>query len=192
VKFKKGLFMNLKKFKYAVLGCVLINSRGFCQMSKMLGINGAAQAASVYNYGMGGCGLGSLLFEGPAEQNQRFFQAAASIINNYFFPQTFAISSGTSNCQEISHNQAALEQEVYVAVNKRHLEKETSQAAGPHLKALAQVLGCEDHVVQEFGAVSQKSYSQLFAADEPKSIAAGYRAVVLSSGSLSEACHRVL
>src|SRR4051812_6327755 len=80
---------------------------GFCLAPMSAGAEDAKEAArnpahkqslheqfTGQGYGLAGCGLGSVVF-GP---KPGMVQVAAATTNNYIVPQTFAISSATSNC----------------------------------------------------------------------------------------------
>lgn len=104
-------------------------------------------------YGMAGCGLGSVVFGDKPGMIQLF----ASTTNGYG-GQTFAISSGTSNCGESG---MAEETASYIQNNKIALENDLARGQGETLVGLAQVLQCE----KESFAVDLKSeYSKSFPA----------------------------
>src|SRR5262245_3666530 len=76
--------------------------------------------AQAQNYGMAGCGLGSLLF---GKDNTKLMQVLAGIINATGGSQTFGISSGTSNCVEGGVVKAEREQTAFAEVNFQDLKR---------------------------------------------------------------------
>lgn len=104
-------------------------------------------------YGLAGCGLGSIVFGAKPGM----VQIAAATTNNWIFPQTFAITSGTSNCDipEMGH-QAAL----FIEVNKETVRKEAARGQGETVSDLAQIFNCKDTAV--FGRKMQQNYENIF------------------------------
>lgn len=88
------------------------------------------------SYGVAGCGLGSIVFG----NKPGMIQVVAATLNNTGY-QTFAISSGTSNCGE-SGKKARAHQ--FIEVNKVALENDLSRGAGEAIIALSEVMGCKN------------------------------------------------
>src|SRR5262245_5106900 len=98
----------------------------------------SASAFAAAGYGEAGCGLGSLIFgtqKGPV-------QILAATTNGTVNNQSFAITSGTSNCDAKGWDFSKLEQEQFVANNFSGLAKEMASGEGEQLKALSGLLGC--------------------------------------------------
>lgn len=87
-------------------------------------------------YGMAGCGLGSVVFG----DKPGMIQVVAATINNYS-GQTFAISSGTSNCGASGKAARASQ---FIEVNKVALENDLSRGAGEAIVSLSEVMGCNN------------------------------------------------
>lgn len=102
-------------------------------------------------YGMAGCGLGSIVFG----QEKGMVQIFAATTNSYG-GQTFAISSGTSNCGESGRNQATHE---FIKVNKSNLEKDVVRGQGETLASLGQMLECTN---SNFPQAVKSNYSREF------------------------------
>lgn len=144
-----------------------------------------------YNYGMAGCGLGSLVVEGEERHNDKVMQIIASIVNNILFPQTSAITSGTSNCTDTPKSVARMEQEVFLSANINAMTKEAAQGDGQHLAAFAEVLGCGDaRSVSSFSELSQSRFDTLFADSNPTAVLERYLTEIRSSSQLSDSCSR--
>lgn len=103
-------------------------------------------------YGMGGCGPGSMVFG----DKKGMIQVLAAVTNNAYSVQTFAISSGTSNCGE-QPKQAKMDQ--FINVNKLSLEKDMARGQGESLTALGELMGCQN---QDFGISMRTQYKQKF------------------------------
>ena len=102
-------------------------------------------------YGTAGCGLGSIVFG----QKPGMIQVIAATTNSYGV-QTFAISSGTSNCGESGKSASTHE---FIKVNKMALEKEVVRGQGETLVSLGQILDCKS---ENFPSAMKKTYSQDF------------------------------
>ncbi len=107
-------------------------------------------------YGMGGCGLGSMLFE----KNTKVHQVLAATTNGTFGTTTFGITSGTSNCTGGGVARADKEREMFVEANFETLTTEMAQGKGETLAAFGSLLGCTDSA--KFGAFAQSNYAGTF------------------------------
>lgn len=139
--------------KVALLLCLSANcSLGFAQSrDQSPDRNPGRKSGSYQNYGMAGCGLGSLVFD----DRPGMVQILAGTLNT-LGGQTFAITSGTSNCGE-SGKLARVEQ--FIDINKLTLEKELSRGEGEALSSLAHLVGCND---KAFSSELSKNYTEKF------------------------------
>jgi hypothetical protein len=87
-------------------------------------------------YGTAGCGVGSIVFG----DKPGMIQIVAATINDYS-GQTFAISTGTSNCGESGKSARANQ---FIETNKVALENDLSRGAGESIVALSEVMGCKN------------------------------------------------
>ena len=113
------------------------------------------------SYGMGGCGLGSMIFE----SNTKGSQILAATTNGSFGTNTFGISSGTSNCTKGGVVAKNREQEAFVEVNMQSLEREAASGGGEYLAALGTLLGCDSGAQPEFFHVVQDNFDTIFTAE---------------------------
>ena len=104
-------------------------------------------------YGMAGCGLGSMLFG----TKPGIIQIFATTTNGTFGNQTFAITTGTLNCKPDTTLRSA---ELFITVNKDSLAKDVSRGNGEAINNLSQIVGCKDS--NEFGAKLQQNYQSIF------------------------------
>ena len=110
-------------------------------------------------YGMAGCGLGALVF---TNENDQVSQVLAATTNGTFGSQTFGITSGTSECTQDGRMRSGRETEAFVEVNFESLAQEMAKGQGEHLTAFAQLLGCSEGSVHQFGHLAQRNYGQIF------------------------------
>jgi hypothetical protein len=104
-------------------------------------------------YGSSGCGLGSMLID----SRDTGLQIVSSLLNTLvFLNQTFAMTSGTSNCGRglVSSNTRD-----FVEANREVLAKDMSRGQGETIGALTWMAGCSNS--RAVGAVLQKNYSTI-------------------------------
>ena len=130
----------LKAVSAGALGAVVLTS--------------AASVAQADDYGTAGCGLGSIIFH----DKPGMIQVIAATFNGTSANQTFAISTGTSNCgsSEVSE-EIALE---FIETNREAFAKDAARGNGETIASLATLAGCSD--VQAVGAVLQSEFSSIF------------------------------
>lgn len=145
-----------------------------------------SQVASAANYGMAGCGLGSLVFDSEGSQ------ISAGTTNALGYNQGFAISSGTSNCVDANGAAQISAQEKFFAANLKTLSRELAQGDGEYVRALARTMGCSDAVHGAFGAEMQKQYSYIFSAPGAMSMLGRVRSTIHSSKDLNGSCNTII
>lgn len=146
-------------------------------------------SVSVYagEYGMAGCGLGSVIL---GSQNN-YLQILAVSTNQYpTYSQSSSISSGTSNCTEdgiVKNNKA---QEVFVHLNYENLEKEMARGKGEKLDTLANLFGCSKSKAK-FASMTKKNYSKLFSKenDDPSKLYLAIKTEFNNDESLKKLCN---
>lgn len=115
-----------------------------------------APVAKADGYGTAGCGLGSIIFK----DKPGFIQVIAATFNGTSANQTFAISSGTSNCGSSEISEAAAE--AFIQTNREAFAKDVARGNGETIASLASLAGCSDAAA--VGAVLQSSFSAIFPA----------------------------
>lgn len=118
----------------------------------------AANVQAAGGYNMAGCGLGGMLIKDPST----FPQVIAATVNNLISPQTFAITSGTSECSEDGMVKSELKVPVFASVNFENLKQDMAQGTGEYLGSLASLLGIPAEYQGEFFALTQEKYPSLF------------------------------
>ncbi|RHX77731.1 DUF3015 domain-containing protein [Leptospira yasudae] len=116
----------------------------------------SASLSAKSSYGMGGCGLGSLIIK-----DNGFVQIFAATTNGIYGNQTFGITSGTSNCTAdgIVNNDKA--KEIFVHMNYESLEQEIAMGKGEKLSSLATLFGCSNDS-KRFKEVAKENFSKIF------------------------------
>jgi hypothetical protein len=109
-------------------------------------------------YGMAGCGLGALVF---GSDNSTGKQILAATTNNILVPQTFAITTGTSNCTAGGVVKASREQAAFAEVNFRDLKRDMAAGGGEFLSSFGTLLGCEDSAKAKLAKMTQEKYEVL-------------------------------
>lgn len=113
----------------------------------------SAPAAWAHNhYGMAGCGLGSLVFEDEPGK----IQIVAATLNEIVFPQSSAITSGTSNCYESRRDTAAL----FITINHASLQTDIAKGQGDTLAGLEEIYGCKNK--SEFRTSLRQNYNTIY------------------------------
>jgi hypothetical protein len=109
-------------------------------------------------YGMAGCGLGSLVF---GNDNGMGKQILAATTNGTFGTQTFGITSGTSNCTSGGVLKAEREQAAFAEVNFQDLKANMAAGGGEFLSSFASLLGCEDSAKHALAKMAQEQFESI-------------------------------
>lgn len=122
-----------------------------------------ASLASAGKYGTAGCGLGALAFG----EQKGMIQIVAATLNGLYGNQTFAITSGTSNCTEDGVALSERERELFAESNFNVLKEEASMGAGDNIAVLASLYGCSGRSVDDFSDALQRNYGAIGSASTP-------------------------
>jgi hypothetical protein len=107
----------------------------------------------------------------------------AATTNGTFGIQTFAITTGTSECTASGAVKSERETDVFVAVNFDSLKNEIARGSGEHLVALANLMGCERS--DSFARTLQANYENTFSkAETPEALLGALNATAPSACSL--------
>jgi hypothetical protein len=137
-------------------------------------------------YGMAGCGLGSVLF---GESENRGGQILAATTNGIYGNNSFAMSSGTSNCvPESSASSAQIKKnmELFVAANRESLANDIAKSNGETIMAISSIMGCQDSAY--LGARLQSRYEKIFSSKEATTVSENMMNTVSSDRYLVENC----
>src|SRR5215831_12597190 len=137
-------------------------------------------------YGMAGCGLGSLLF---GSDNTKLMQILAATTNGTGV-QTFGITSGTSNRVEGGVVKAEREQAAFAEVNFRDLKRNMAMGGGEYLASFSTLLGCEDTAKPTFFKMTQMKYESILPSESttPMGMLTSVKLQIKSDASLAKAC----
>ena len=131
-----------------------ISMRMFARMAVVAAVGFVSQGALAQD---SGCGLGSMIIQ----ENSKVMQSLA-FITNVTVPQSFGISTGTSNCK--AQNLVMTEKAVqyFTEVNKDDLSREMAKGQGEKLNTLAALYGCETATSRnEFAKAAQANYGKI-------------------------------
>ena len=149
----------------------------------LAGVAIVASQARAENYGMAGCGLGSMAF---GKDNSKIQIVAATL--NGTGVQTFGITTGTSNCVDDSRMASAM----YIAVNQEALKTDVARGEGESLNGLSQILKCGDQAA--LNSALQKNFAEIFPAEGAKSeeISKNIFATIQAEPALKATCQAAL
>jgi hypothetical protein len=131
-------------------------------------------------YGVAGCGLGSIVF-GPKPGP---IQIVAATLNAIGY-QTFAISTGTSNCDVPQMGQQAA---VFIEVNRQILAKDAARGQGETVEGLAAILNCDN--AEALGQGLQSNFETIFKRENNSYDATrAILSTIKSNPALQSSCH---
>lgn len=113
---------------------------------------GLADEMSGQGYGVAGCGLGSLVFGAKPGM----IQIVSATLNGTSGNQTFAITTGTLNCDIPEMGQQAA---VFIEINNETFKTELARGHGETVSSLAYILKCKD--AELFGATMRENYGSI-------------------------------
>jgi hypothetical protein len=120
-----------------------------------------ADSKGADDYGMAGCGLGSIVL---GSQNN-FLQVSAATTNGTFYSQISGITSGTSNCTADGIVKKERTREIFVHMNYESLEQEIAVGKGEKLETLATLFGCSQNK-DKFNSMTKSNFKKLFSSQK--------------------------
>ena len=144
-------------------------------------------SAAHAQYGMAGCGLGSLLF---GKDNTTLMQILAATTNGTFGTQTFGITSGTSNCTSGGVVKAQREQAAFAEVNFQDLKRNMASGGGEYLTSFSTLLGCEDSAKASLFKMAQSKYESILPSETttPVELVVNVKSEIRKAPALANAC----
>ena len=124
------------------------------QMSSNTGTPNHNSSTYGREYGLAGCGLGSIVI------GNKGGQIWAATTNGTGYSQLFGISSGTSNCVESPTSAKADRMDKYIVVNKVALADDIARGEGETIQGLAQIMNCSQ--ADQLGSKLQSKFSSIF------------------------------
>lgn len=110
-----------------------------------------------------GCGLGTMLFKGNAD-NSVLLQTFQATTNGIYGNQTFGITTGTSDCQQPKNFVSNERVNEFMVANMDNLAKDIAQGSGETLDAFAELIGVPAENRAEFYTSLQAGFSRIFTA----------------------------
>ncbi len=144
-------------------------------------------SAAHAQYGMAGCGLGSMLF---GKDNTTLMQVLAATTNGTFGSQTFGITSGTSNCTSGGVVKAEREQAAFAEVNFQDLKRNMAAGGGEYLASFSTLLGCEDAAKASLFKMAQSRYESILPSETttPVELVVNVKSEIRKTPDLANAC----
>jgi hypothetical protein len=112
-----------------------------------------------------GCGLGTMLFKGNAD-NSTILQTFQATTNGISGNQTFGITTGTSDCKQPAKFVSNERANEFVLANMDNLAKDIAMGKGETLDAFAELMGVPVEKRAEFAAKLQSSFSKIYTSDQ--------------------------
>lgn len=116
---------------------------------------GLVDQLSGQGYGMAGCGLGSILFG----ERTGIIQVFAATTNDFYSNNTFAVSSGTSNCEPDMGSASSAKN--FIDSNRPAIENDIARGSGETLSAFYEVAGCQER--SAVATTLKSNYKNIFA-----------------------------
>jgi hypothetical protein len=138
-------------------------------------------------YSMSGCGLGSLVF---GNDEDRVKQILSSTTNGTFGNQTFAITTGTLNCNP-GGGPTGRSASLFIDVNREAFAKDASRGGGETIEHLSAIMGCSDAAA--VGAAVQQNFKAVFTSHDLTSdqITDNLFQVIKRDATLASSCRSV-
>lgn len=109
-----------------------------------------------------GCGLGSLIFK---DQDGLMSQTCAATFNGIYGNQTFAITTGTSNCEKATSFSSNERINKFVSDNMDNLAMDISKGSGEYLTTLAVLLETPVEQRPELYHTLQANFAQIYSSE---------------------------
>lgn len=147
-----------------------------------------ASSVLAAGYGTAGCGFGGMVIK----DNKTLPQIGAWFLNSLLGNQTFAMTSGTSECKS-AFSMAQNEQNSFVAANYNNLAKEMAIGEGESLNTLAGLMGCSTNQTHHFAAFAKDNYTSIFTSEQetPSEMLASLKKGLSGDPALVAACPKI-
>ena len=155
----------------------VIASVSFAQTAKK------SEKAMLRNYGIAGCGLGSVVM------GKRGGQVSAATTNGTSFNQMIGITAGTLNCIDSASSKVANRMDHFILVNRTQVQGDIARGNGETILALSTYMGCES-AANEIASQLKNNYSTIFTAEAAANeITDSIITVVLATPALAQQCN---
>lgn len=136
-------------------------------------------------YGMAGCGLGSVIV------GKRGAQIFAGTTNGTSFNQSIGITVGTLNCVDSPSAEVAGRMDQFIMVNRSQVQGDIARGQGETIAAIGQYMGCSANAGQ-IGSALKSDYPTIFTSGAPANeITDGIISTILSNPELAASCQNL-
>ncbi len=133
-------------------------------------------------YGLAGCGLGSVVM------GKKGGQISAGTTNGTSSNQMFGITAGTLNCVDSASAEVASRIDHFILVNRTQIQGDVARGNGETIAAISSYMGCESSSNQ-IGAELKSNYSAIFNQEaKANEITDSIITVILSKPALAQQC----
>ncbi|MBX7232233.1 MAG: DUF3015 domain-containing protein [Bdellovibrionales bacterium] len=136
-------------------------------------------------YGIAGCGLGSVLI------GKRGAQIFASTTNGSWSNQMFGISSGTLNCVDSPTAEVASRMDQFIMVNRSRVQGDIARGQGESVAAIGQYMGCTASS-NKIAVTLKSSYTSIFTSGATVTeVTDGIITAILANPELAKSCQHL-
>jgi len=139
------------------------------------------------NWGMAGCGLGTLIMSGRGTGAQ----ITAATSNGTMGNQTFGITSGTSNCTQDGAVASTKQRQAFAEASLPSILRDMSTGRGEYVVALGQLYGCKRATMATFTKSAQKNFGQICADNQctkPGTFLSSFETQMSKDGNVAKSC----
>lgn len=167
--------------KYIILLVALVTSISFAQNEERKVKKVKKEQSFEREYGMAGCGLGSVLV------GKHGTQTSASTTNGSSSNQMIGISVGTLNCVDSPTSEVANRMDQFILVNRVQVQSDVARGNGETLAVLGQFMGCSQSA--NIGSELKSKYNDIFQSNrQVNEITDSVISVILSNPQLAADC----
>ncbi len=153
-----------------------------CSVSMAESKKSSRTAGFTREYGMAGCGLGSMVV------GKRGGQIFASTTNMTLWNQSFGITFNSLNCIDSATEQAAHRMDNFILVNQVTMADDIAKGNGETLASISSILHCSDSAL--LNSKLQGNFSHIFPNYEvaPNEVTDSIISVIMTDDGLSKSC----
>ena len=168
--------MKFLNYTLVIAVCALLSTASFADMKK------SSNSGFTREYGMAGCGLGSLVV------GKKGGQIFASTTNMTAYNQSFGITFNTSNCVDSATEQTAHRMDNFILVNQVALADDIARGSGETLTSISAMMNCTDPA--RLNSKLQGNFTNIFPNYDvkPNEVTDSIISVIMTDDVLAKTC----
>ena len=173
--------------KYLIILSIILSSSAVMAAGTAKSKSAPAPKKPVFErqYGIAGCGLGSVVM------GKQGGQVSAATTNGTSFNQSFGISAGSLNCLDTATAEVASRMDQFIIVNKTALQGDVAKWNGETISAISSYMGCSASS-KEVGQFLKANYSTIFSkSNKANEITDSIITVILNNSELAVKCNNL-